>query len=468
MELFSVDLSPRPNSQAATMQTSRSSNATADMTRNRNSAVDKWDQVVREIVESTAVWDMHTHLYPPSFGTPLGGKSGQSDPAGLMLWGIDELLTYHYLVAEVFRVVPPRQLAYADFWRMTKRQQADHIWRHLFIERSPISESCRGVLTTLQRLGLDPADRDLAGYRRWFDQQNPDSHIDRVMQLAGVSRITMTNAVFDDNERERWLADSRVGSDSRFAPVLRFDQLVCDWQNAAKRLAEWGYGVSAELTAETTSEAQRFLGEWIDRTQSIYCAISLPPTFEYHGADDTTPSSVVLRDIVLPVLEERDLAFAMMIGARRGANPSLGDAGDMLAASDVSSVVQLCRDFPHNRFLCTMLGRENQHELAVAARKFGNLMPFGCWWFLNNPSLIDEITRMRVELLGTTFVPQHSDARVLDQLIYKWGHSRQLIADILVEKYADLAATGWTPAEEEIERDVQLLFAGNFANFIGS
>ena len=41
------------------------------------------------------------------------------------------------------------------------------------------------------------------------------------------------------------------------------------------------------------------------------------------------------------------------------------------------------------------------------------------------PSLIDEITRMRFELLGTSIIPQHSDGRVLDQLLYKWDHSRQ-------------------------------------------
>jgi len=45
----------------------------------------------------------------------------------------------------------------------------------------------------------------------------------------------------------------------------------------------------------------------------------------------------------------------------------------------------LCQRFPNYRFFVTMLARENQHELTVAARKFGNLMPFGCWWFLNNP-----------------------------------------------------------------------------------
>jgi hypothetical protein len=32
-------------------------------------------------------------------------------------------------------------------------------------------------------------------------------------------------------------------------------------------------------------------------------------------------------------------------------------------------------------------------------------MVFGCWWFLNNPSLIEEIERMRMELLGVSFIP---------------------------------------------------------------
>ena len=95
-------------------------------------------------------------------------------------------------------------------------------------------------------------------------------------------------------------------------------------------------------------------------------------------------------------------------------------------------------------------------------------MIFGCWWFVNNPSLIEEITRMRVELLGTSFIPQHSDARVLDQLIYKWDHSREIIARVLVDKYVDLAATGWQPTEDEIRRDVRRLFHENFDQFLGT
>ena len=113
-----------------------------------------------------------------------------------------------------------------------------------------------------------------------------------------------------------------------------------------------------------------------------------------------------------------------------------------------------------------MLARENQHELCVAARKFGNLMVFGCWWFLNNPCLIEEIDRMRIELLGTSFIPQHSDARVLDQLLYKWDHSRKIIGKVLIDKYDDLADTGWSVNQAEIERDVRLLVRDNFLNFL--
>jgi hypothetical protein len=279
----------------------------------------------------------------------------------------------------------------------------------------------------------------------------------------------MTNAVFDDNERQRWLADESVGNDSRFAGVLRFDPILRNWPEAAKKLSDWGYQTSEELTDQTISEVQRFLREWIDKVKAVYCAVSLPPDFRYPAANPDDPieraGQTVLERCVLPVCEERGLPFAMMIGSRLRVNPALGDAGDMVGKSDVLSVVNLCRQFPKNKFFCTMLARENQHELCVAARKFGNLMVFGCWWFLNNPSLIDEMTRMRLELLGTSVIPQHSDARVLDQLTYKWEHSRRLIAPVLTDKYTDLAATGWQVTAEEIRRDVRLLLHDNFVEF---
>jgi hypothetical protein len=430
---------------------------------------DRLPQAVERALNAQPIVDMHTHLYPPTFGTPVPNGSGAPDPAGLLLWGIDELVTYHYLVAEVYRVVPATKLPYDQFWKMTKRQQADHIWKYLFIENSPISEACRGVLTCLQKLGLDPNEKSLDAYRPFFAKQDPSKYIDRVMELANVSSITMTNPVFDDNERNRWLKDPSIGSDPRFTAVLRIDPLLRAWPTAAKKLTEWGYPASEEISSATIEQVRKFLRDWIDRQTAIYLALSLPPEFRYPAeANDAIgrAGQVILEKAILPVCAERGMPFAMMIGSKMRVNPALGDAGDMVGKSDVASVVNLCREFPNNKFFVTMLSRENQHELCVATRKFGNLMLFGCWWFLNNPSLIEEIERMRFELLGTSFIPQHSDSRVLDQLMYKWEHSRRIIAKVLTDKYADMLATGRRLTGSEIERDVHLLLRGNFTNFL--
>jgi hypothetical protein len=449
--------------------------------------------VVDRAIQNQPIVDMHTHLYPPGFGTPLPGRSGKTDPSGLMLWGVDELLTYHYLIAEVYRVVPATKLPYEQFWKMSKRQQADHIWKNLFIERAPISEACRGVLTAIKNLGLDPSDPTPDKWRNWFDQQDPSHYIDKVMEISHVSSITMTNPVFDDNERNRWLKDPKVGSDPRFKAVLRIDPLLRDWPGtAAKKLSEWGYPADTQATPKSIESAKKFLRDWLDRQKAIYIALSLPPEFRYpaEGSRGTGASPLIegedhgrgahathenefagragqdiLEKAILPVCAERNLPFAMMIGSKLRVNPGLRDGGDASGKADVQSVINLCRAFPENRFFVTMLSRENQHELAVAARKFGNLMIFGCWWWLNNPSLIEEITRMRCELLGTSFIPQHSDARVLDQLLYKWDHSRRIISKVLSDKFKDQAEAGRPPTQVEIDKTVRLMLAENFEHF---
>ena len=97
----------------------------------------------------------------------------------------------------------------------------------------------------------------------------------------------------------------------------------------------------------------------------------------------------------------------------------------------------------------------------VYARKFSNLMPFGCWWFVNNPSIVEEITRERIEMLGTRFIPQHSDARVLEQVIYKWSNTRRTVAPILSNAYRLLAEDGRGVTRGDIQRDVTRLFRTN-------
>jgi len=102
-----------------------------------------------------------------------------------------------------------------------------------------------------------------------------------------------------------------------------------------------------------------------------------------------------MSEAVLPSCRECGLPLSLMIGARYQVNPALCLAGDGVGRADLSSLENICCDYSDNRFLVSVLSRENQHELCVYARQFSNLMPFGCWWFVNNPSIVQEITRER-------------------------------------------------------------------------
>lgn len=402
---------------------------------------------IEEIVMSTPVTDIHTHLYEPVF-------------TELLLWGIDELLTYHYLVAETFRYL---DMPYEKFWAMSKTEQADLIWDTLFIQHSPISEACRGVLTTLQLLGLDVKKRDLPALRKYFKGQDVDSYITKCMELAGLKKIYMTNSPFDDLERPTW--EKGFQRDSRFQACLRIDPLFLWQKEAGPKMAKWGYQVDLSTPGpKFFDEIRRFLADWAKKMNPRYVMASIPPEYTF---PDKGISAQILEKAILPFCREHGLPLALMPGVRKLINPGLRLAGDGVGLSNLLTVQNLCAQFPENKFLLTVLARENQHELCVLARKYRNLHIFGCWWFTNIPEIINEMTRMRLELIGLSITPQHSDARVLDQIIYKWNHSRRIIADVLVDKYSDIAQTGWHVTREEVQRDVKDLFGGAFERFCG-
>src|SRR5450755_3139427 len=142
------------------------------------------ETLVSEVLASTQILDIHTHLFAPHFGS-------------IGLWGIDELLTYHYLEAEVFRFTTMRP---AQYWSLNKEQQADHIWQKLFVENSPLSEATRGVIAVLQALGLETDTPDLKTQRAFFREQKIEDYFKRVFQLAGINAVVMTNDPLDPAE----------------------------------------------------------------------------------------------------------------------------------------------------------------------------------------------------------------------------------------------------------------------------
>lgn len=164
-----------------------------------------------------------------------------------MLWGIDELLTYHYLVAEFF--ITASHITPEEFFRLDKKAQAELVWQGLFVERSPISEACRGVITTLKELGLGELveKRDLAKIREWFGKQTADSYVDKVFELSRLKYVLMTNIPFEKREAEHWYPQLKEFNHDRFKAALRVDQLLTgDWEKIKEGLDAMGFEHSVE------------------------------------------------------------------------------------------------------------------------------------------------------------------------------------------------------------------------------
>lgn len=400
---------------------------------------------VTEELQNLSFIDVHTHLFMPSLGK-------------LGLWGVDELVTYHYLEAEIFRFAAITPAAY---WAMTKREQADLIWRTLFVENAPISEATRGVVAVLSALGLSPSAPSLDEARAYFEGRSLDTHIRHVFRLGGISEVAMTNDPLDPAEAPLW--EAGAGPDPQFHAVLRLDRLLNKWNENWEALASGGYKVERGLDGNTLSEVRRFLSDWCARMKPVYMACSLPDTFAY---PEHSVRGRLLAEAVLPSCREHDVPLSLMIGVRYQVNPAIRLAGDGAGKADLRAVEHICAQRPENRFLISVLSRENQHELCVYARKFSNLLPFGCWWFLNNPSVVEEITRERLEMLGTSFIPQHSDARVLEQVIYKWRNTRRTLAPILTNSYRLLAEDGRPVTRADIRHGIEQMFRTNFEKWI--
>lgn len=167
-----------------------------------NQSKEQISKLVAQAIAEAKITDIHTHIYAPDFGP-------------LLLRGMDELLTFHYLVAETFRWV---DIPYDRFWAMPKREQADLVWKTLFVDRSPVSEAARGVLTVLDALGLDVSSGNLDDYRAALAGRSASEHIDEVFRLTNIESVVMTNDPFDDLERPVWL--SGKGKAPRFHDAL--------------------------------------------------------------------------------------------------------------------------------------------------------------------------------------------------------------------------------------------------------
>ena len=390
--------------------------------------------------------DIHTHLFTPAAGA-------------LCLGGIDELLVYHYN-ARTFLGANP-SIDPNAFAALPLTERADRIWQWGFVETDPLDEGRRGVLTVLRALGIDVNARTLAEARTYFRDVDPATHLDNVLARAGVTEVVCTNDPFNEQERAFYLSGHEW--DPRFSAALRLDTLLLNWPTACQALSgQLGYGsLSPILTAQSTTKGLRqFLVDWVTRLpRTRYMGFSLPPDFCWRGTSERDNTiTTLLTTIVFPMAIELGLPIFVMPEPIRQVTPAWGPGGDVVGQCDPAQLVAMAAQNPNVRFWFTPLNFASQHAFSVMTCGLPNVMVWGVWWFNLVPGLTKIITAMRIELNGPNFWPFNSDARVLEQLIYKWSHFRAILADVLTAEYTRLFASGRQVTSEGIARTVAAYF----------
>ena len=385
-------------------------------------------------INNTKIFDIHTHLFPSVF------KSHS-------LSGFINLLNYHYLIAEL---LTNANIGAEKFYNLDEVNKAKIIWEELFQNRTPISEACKGVLTVLQKLNINYNNKTFEEVNNEYENKSLTD--EKILQLSNVSSLIMTNNPFDNDEWD--LYKNNDWDRNIFQSSLRLDDLIINNSQAIEVAKN-----QTKINQKQDDIVINYLDGCFLISNPVYAAISANSDNFKEILNDP------LWKLVLSWLNEKNIPLSLMLGVKRAVNSSFGLAGDGIGDINLKELSKLCNTFPKNKFLVTCLSLNDQHELTVLARKHPNLKIFGFWWFMNQPSIIKFVLKMRIDMLGLSFIPQHSDARVTDQLIYKWSHFKNILHEILYEYYEDLSKKNFELSKFIIERDINNLLNQNAKRF---
>ena len=392
-------------------------------------------QTITEIINGTEIFDIHTHLFPAEFKK-------------YHLSGISEVLNYHYLIAELLTTT---NINVKNFYKLTKIEKANIIWEELFKKRTPISEACKGVLTILSELSIDYMFKSFDEINTEYSKLNLSDL--QIFKIIKISKVVMTNNPFDKSEWQ--LFKNKNWDTNKYLASLRLDDILINLDKCLDICKE-----NINNFDNDRDLIIKYLDKVYEESKPVYAALSL------NGLQLNSFLKNKFIPDILKWLERKNIPLSLLLGVRRNVNKDFLLAGDGIDRIDLRQLSEICNQYSNNKILCSCLSLNDQHELTVLARKHQNLKIFGFWWFMNQPSLIKLILNLRIELLGLNFIPQHSDARVTDQLIYKWFHFKVLLSNVLYDHYKEIQLKNFKISENQISDDVSKLFFINSKNFL--
>ena len=296
---------------------------------------DNLSNKLSNIIDSTTIFDMHTHLFPPSH-------------KNFFLSGFKNLLNYHYLIAELLTAT---NIDASTFYSYNFEKKASLICNELFEKRTPVSEACTGVLSILKELNIEINNKNFLSISDEYDNKIQSDK--NILNYSNVSSLVMTNNPFDLDE---WSLFKSTDWDKKiYLASLRLDDLILDYEEA--------YNKAKNQTSKQEQDTiVAYLEKCYQQSKPVYAALSLNlATFK------TIVDGSMWRNI-LAWLESKKLPLSLMLGVKRSVNKDFGLAGDGIGDTNLKELSKLCNSFPKNKFLVTCLSLNDQHELTVLAR----------------------------------------------------------------------------------------------------
>lgn len=381
---------------------------------------------ILNILNSIEIVDIHTHLFPPEFKSYY--KSG-----------LVELLNYHYLVVEF---LSSSKYDPEKFFSLKPIKRAQLVWDFIFINNTPISDAAIGIIKIFNFLKIkNLKNKDLLTLIAEIDNK---FDLKKFLKKNQISKIVMTNNPCD--EKEWALFKNKKWDRKTFLSSIRIDDF---------------FKKNSKYSKLSNSIFYKFIRMRSLEARPVYFALSCD------GPDIKKIFKSKKMKIILKLLKQEKIPLMILVGVKREVNKKFREGGDGVGSDDLSQLEEVVNNNKENTFIVTHLSNNSQYKLTVLSRKLPNLTLFGIWWHLNQDQYQKEILLNRISLLGFNFLPQHSDSRVSEQLIYKWENFKQIISEVLSKKYEMLDRMNYKINKKDIERDLNKLFHQNYRKLLG-
>lgn len=307
--------------------------------------------------------DLHTHLYPENHEKYLSG--------------FDNLLDYHYLAGEFYKSKFMLKDDILSFREKSIEERNEEIWDSLFLNKlnEQLSFSCLGVNKVLKVL----TGRYCGGYSySRIKNIYPNISFQSILDMTNISNVIATYDYLEEYQE-----------DDLVLPSIRFNSF---------------YDILNMKSNEYREDAVYY---------SFSCDSDELDSLTIHPTEFNSWN----------LFDNMKQPFWIMLGVKRGYVKYLGDGGDGIGKCEIEKLIKFANQYPNLRIPFSILDPSKIKEAIIASKIIPNLYFMGHWWFNSMPTQMKKINKFADELLGAeNWLSYYSDARVAEQLIYKWAN----------------------------------------------